>query len=268
MEMVTVVIPVYKEHIADHEQISLRQSCKVLSGYPVTFVAPDSLAIEAYLPYFHQFRIERFGDHYFSGIEGYNRLMTSSLFYERFRDFRFILIYQLDAFVFRDELSYWCRENYDYIGAPWLEPPVTGTFLEKMLFRYRCFTDYKSNRKQPGTILPVTTQFYNRVGNGGFSLRKVKRMTEICEQMKTEIDHYCANDHHYFNEDVFWSLEVNRKKKKLRIPDHKTALRFSIEGNPEYAMEINKGRLPFGCHAWDVYAGFWRPVFKDLGYNI
>ncbi|MFR6542216.1 MAG: DUF5672 family protein [Butyricimonas virosa] len=26
----------------------------------------------------------------------------------------------IDAFVFRDELTYWCTLNYDYIGAPWL----------------------------------------------------------------------------------------------------------------------------------------------------
>ncbi len=268
METVTVVIPLYKEHISAYEQISLQQCGKVLKGYPVTFIMPHSLNPDRYLPACGGFRIERFEDHYFSGTDGYNRLMTSASFYRRFLDFRFILIYQLDAFVFRDDLSYWCAQNYDYIGAPWLERPATGTFIDKWLFRYRSYRDYKNNRRQPGTMLPVTSQFYNKVGNGGFSLRNVSKMAEICSQMKAEIEFYSGNDHHYFNEDVFWSLEVNRKMNRLNIPDYKTALRFSIEGNPEYAIEVNKNRLPFGCHAWDIYAGFWRPVFKDLGYSI
>ena len=71
----------------------------------------------------------------------------------------------------------------------------------------------------------------------------------------------------FFNEDVFWSLEVNRKKKQLKIPDYKKALCFSIEFKPEHAFALNKNHLPFGCHAWDCYIDFWRPVFKNIGYN-
>ena len=31
-----------------------------------------------------------------------------------------MLIYQLDAYVFKDELLNWANKGYDYIGAPWL----------------------------------------------------------------------------------------------------------------------------------------------------
>jgi len=44
--------------------------------------------------------------------------MMSPAFYDAFKAFDYILIYQLDAFVFRDELEYFCSLGYDYIGAP------------------------------------------------------------------------------------------------------------------------------------------------------
>jgi hypothetical protein len=31
---------------------------------------------------------------------------------------------------------------------------------------------------------------------------------------------------------------------------------------------LNEQNLPFGCHDWDKYADFWRPIFKDYNYNI
>lgn len=267
--MVTVVIPIYKQNITYYEQISLEQCCKVLVSYPLTLVKPWSLNVEPYLQYHDNFRIENFDDEYFNGIEGYNRLMLSEEFYHRFLSSKFILIHQLDAFVFKNELPYWCKQEYDYIGAPWLENDfVKRSFLENLKFRYNNYKDYRNNARQPGSVFPKASQFYNRVGNGGFSFRNVKKMEKICITMKEEIDFYCSNNHHLFNEDVFWSLEVNRKSNKLRIPGYKKALKFSIESNPEYAFRVNKSQLPFGCHAWDLFPDFWRPFFKNYGYAI
>ena len=48
-------------------------------------------------------------------------LMLSPFFYESFLDFKYVLIHQLDVFIFKDELNYWCNQNYDYIGAPWFK---------------------------------------------------------------------------------------------------------------------------------------------------
>jgi hypothetical protein len=57
--------------------------------------------------------------------------MLSIDFYKRFRDYKFILIYQLDAYVFRDELEYWCEQDYDFIGAPLIE---NGKGSDKKIF--------------------------------------------------------------------------------------------------------------------------------------
>ena len=86
--------------------------------------------------------------------------------------------------------------------------------------------------------------------------------------MEEKIKYYNGQHHHLYNEDVFWSLEVNRKRKHLEIPGYKKALRFSFELHPEYALQITRNRLPFGCHAWDLFPEFWSPYMKEAGYSV
>ena len=53
-----------------------------------------------------------------------------------------MLIYQLDAFVFQDDLAYWCQQNYDYIGAPWLRDRDFTGLRDKVWFRYQTAGSY------------------------------------------------------------------------------------------------------------------------------
>ncbi|MFT3950077.1 MAG: DUF5672 family protein [Agriterribacter sp.] len=269
--MVNVVIPIYKSHLSKSEQISLAQCCKILGSYPLTLIKPYSLDPSPYFTHPVKFNIESFDDDFFKDVRGYNRLMLSEEFYKRFLHKKYMLIYQLDAFVFRDELAKWCKKGYDYIGAPWLDTMPEGkTFWEKIKFAKRRRKEYRNNTKQPDTNLPTEIQFHNQVGNGGFSLRHVEKFYTICKEKKQQIDYYNQNSGYstFYNEDVFWSLEVNRKKNILKIPDYKTALQFSIENRPEFALTITKGKLPFGCHAWNMFPDFWNPVIRSLGYDI
>ena len=57
---------------------------------------------------------------------------------------------------------------------------------------------------------------------------------------------------HHYNEDAFWSIEVNRKKVVLNIPDYKVALKFAFELAPERAYKINNNQLPFGPYGEPV----------------
>ena len=119
--LVKIVIPIYKTDLNVYETVSLNQVVDVLKNYTKIIIKPTNLDVKAILDkYDNQFDVQDFDDDYFTDLVGYNRLMLSPEFYGRFEDSKYILIYQLDAFVFRDELAYWCSLNYDYIGAPWL----------------------------------------------------------------------------------------------------------------------------------------------------
>jgi hypothetical protein len=76
--------------------------------------------------------------------------MCSIGFYEVFRQYEYMLIYQLDCWVFRDELEMWCDKGYDYIGAPFF----VKWFVDRGIY----------------------------VGNGGFSLRKISNIIEYLKR--------------------------------------------------------------------------------------
>lgn len=260
---VAVVIPVYKSSIDKYEEVALKRCFRILNAHPVFFVKPVGLHLTEYLPFLEgkSFFEKSFDSDFFFDIRGYNRLMLSPVFYKEFLDYEYILIYQLDAIVFKDELLYWCNKGYDYIGAPWLDPYSLKETIQS-------FFHYRLNKKQQDNGAPTKIQVYNRVGNGGFSLRRVSKFYKICLKEKRKIDYYNQrSDNHFFNEDVFWSLEINRRKRVLKIPGYKIAARFALEQKPEIGLEISKGELPFGAHAWPTTFEIWVPFIKELSEN-
>ncbi|MFI5158785.1 MAG: DUF5672 family protein, partial [Sphingobacteriales bacterium] len=207
-----------------------------------------------------------FNDEYFKDIQGYNRLMLDSVFYKQLLNYKYILIHQLDAFVFKDELTEWCNRGINYIGAPWMRKKEYPNVFKAIISRGLQYLAKRYDIKKRG--LPSKKQFDNNVGNGGFSLRKVQSFYQICIEEREKIAEYNKKITHHYNEDAFWAIEVNRKKKVLNIPGYKTALQFAFELAPERSYCINHQQLPFGCHAWDLYTDFWRPIFKEYGYDI
>ena len=92
---------------------------RVLSDYPKVFQAPESLEFD-YGSLSAGFSVERFPDECFTGVYAYSQLMLEKDFYKR------LLIHQLDAFVFSDELLEFCKMGYDYIRAPVLSLACIG----------------------------------------------------------------------------------------------------------------------------------------------
>lgn len=267
---VTVVIPVYKRQLTKYERISLTQCVRVLGGHTLCLVAPHSLDISNYREISPTLQARRFDDQYFADIRGYNRLMLSDEFYRAFSDVEYILIHQLDAFVFQDDLAAWCRQRYDYIGAPWLRDCDFKGWGDEAWFRIKQRVATLLNAKKPDGVTPREIISQNGVGNGGLSLRRVPAMLRWLPLFRHKIDEYERIHQHQYNEDIFWSIEVNRYWPLLRIPPYRKAMLFAIEFYPQRAIEqYNHGQLPFGCHAWDVHeTDYWRTIFTRYGYQI
>lgn len=220
MPNVAITIPAYKAKLTPLEEISLMQVRRVLSRYPQIFFAPEKFSYSG-----DTITFER---HFFDSIQSYCRLMMSPRFYEAFKDFDYILIYQLDAFVFYDALEDFCRLGYDYIGAPW-------SFI--------AWHDTK----------PPTP----RVGNGGFSLRKV----QACRNLVNEFGG--ANNS---VEDAFFAwcgVKTNFKTAPVAVAEL-----FSMEHMPARHVRKIKG-LPFGCHNWQRFsADFYINLMAQFGYDL
>ena len=275
---VAVVIPLYRVELSEFEKISLAQCLKVLHKHPIVIVGPKYIDAMKILPRpenNNQISYLRFHNDFFRNIESYNELLLSEIFYSSLANYKYILIYQLDAFVFDDQLEYWCNSNYDYIGAPWFE-------------------GYGQSNSH-SQLLPLA-------GNGGFSLRRVEAHLRVLrsrnnraingfDELIKEYSEYSffmkimklpelvlkaygyPNTAFYFkrlhrNEDGLWVQVANKISCEFTVADAISAISFSFECQPRRLFEFSK-KLPFGCHGWASYdIAFWRPYFAEYGYQI
>ncbi|MDB5150050.1 MAG: hypothetical protein JWQ57_4070 [Mucilaginibacter sp.] len=261
LKSVAVTIPIYKETPDQLELVSINQCFKILNKYPIILVVPESLNINFYENLFNnKFSIERFDNKYFDDLKAYNRLMLTSKFYKRFKQFKYILIHQPDAYVFRDELQYWCDAGYDYIGAPWfsdwnLSGPDSaflgigngGFSLRNVKSHLRVLTGFSY-------IRPAATVIKKFIGQKIISASIKKMLLDLTIKNNT----YSAFNDYSDNEDIFWGMVVTGKFKYFKVPSMKTASQFSMEVNAEMLYHMNNDQLPFGCHAWEKYeTNFW-----------
>ena len=233
---VAVVIPNHKEELNELEKISLAQARKVLKNYPIIFVAPEGKKLSYLEP---GDVIVHFPDWYFQTLKGYNILSISTLFYEPFLSFDYILIYQLDAFVFYDALEDFCSLGYDYIGAAWSRLAWQGSKVKKT----------------------------PRVGNGGFCLRKVA----ACHKLLTKASSLpnWKNLLEKFDEDAFFALCGAAEVKDFKVAPVEVANLFSMEWYPDRHVKKLGNALPFGCHNWHKFgANFYVKIFSRFGYDL
>lgn len=235
---VAIVIPIYQAAFSDAEQASLKQCMRVLGHYPVKIVKPRSLDLSEIKAKYPSIDLVSFDDAYFTDTDAYNRLMVSIDFYRSFLPYRYMLIYQLDAFVFKDELLDWCRKGYDYVGAPSLHQE-----------------EYDALPAASKNIYAEALSKNRFVLNGGLSLRKIPAFIRYLKIYNRFYPAWVGN------EDMLFSQEATRlipMKLFLRLPSWQEALRFAFEKSPAATYEITGNKLPFACHAWERYdPEFW-----------
>lgn len=228
-----IVVPMYKEEMTNLERISFLQMIRVLDRYDIYIVAPESLPLPKEVME-HSLFVEYFKREYFQSIASYNQLMLSKEFYGRFIIYDYILIYQLDAFVFYDRLEYFCNLGYDYIGAPWLSGVSEYLNIGRRVIY---------------------------VGNGGLSLRKVESCRCAVIKRKAEYDIYKNR-----NEDIFFSVCDGED---FRVAPVSIALEFAFEREVKRCFAVNNKKLPFGCHAWEKYDfTFFKKYIEAYGYDF
>ncbi|ALL08511.1 hypothetical protein AQ505_25385 [Pedobacter sp. PACM 27299] len=253
-----VVIPAYRK-LQPIELRFLENGLLRTAGFEQVIVAPDDLIIDHSFGKLCELRVERFPNHFFKDIAGYNRLMISIDFYSRFTDFKYLLTLQSDVYLFKNELDYWCDQAYDYIGAPWYKAAV----LKKRSLRAWVFRNIRQpllTRKREGGWLA------NKVGNGGLSLRNISSAIHTLKLCDAELfkTYWNPSSHHY-NEDIFWSIEAPKINREFRIPIWNQALKFAVEFEPQNAIKKLEGELPFGCHSPILMdPDFWKKYIPEM----
>ena len=246
---VAVVIPVYKkpDELNSFETAAVNRVAKILNQQHLYIALPHGLT--SYYRHFKNFTILSFDDTFFQDKYSYSNLLTNIQFYEAFAVFEFLQIIQLDCWVFSDRMEEFCSLGVDYIGAPWMENGFEGKPKKKIW----------------------------KVGNGGFSLRRISTFTSIIDQIhnskkgkfpvfknlnsgmfrslknrgvRNNLRHYIKNAP---GEDIFWSIYIPQvfKENEFNIAAPKTAAEYSFEVFPSFLYsEVTERRLPMGCHNW------------------
>ena len=233
---VLIVIPVYREQLDQFERISLEQCHRILQKYDIAFVAPEGLSFD-YGEQYANYDVIRFSAEYFQSTASYSHLLLEEMFYERFLEYKYLLIYQLDAFVFKDELESFCQKGWDYVGAP---------------CRGGNWDEYRVH-----------------VGNGGLSLRNIRACIKALQGKKALLDTVENCEIFEQAEDLFFSYYGKKNMEDFKIPDRHEAERFATGLNSWNVFSRVSKELPFGCHGWYRWEyDFWRPLIQQYGFNL
>jgi len=262
MKSCIITIPIYKQELSFNERVSLERICEVIQDYPVVFFAPENLPIAEYTKFVHaeNFSVKYFNSKNFSSIQGYNQLLLSPHFYKLFLDYQYLLIYQLDAFIFKNNIKEWCDKGFDYIGAPWFDNEKIYQFYLKMCSSSNRIARYIKKKIDHNKGEKV------HIGNGGLSLRRVKSFYNISKWLHLIEPNIFKYE---INEDIIWSVLATKYFKSFKTPTIDEAINFCIEENPKKGLQMLGSELPMGCHAWEKHdIATWRPIFKRFGYNI
>lgn len=247
MNAVTL-IPVYRKHLDVLETAFVRRNLNMLMAFDGAWVMPESLDDRVYRSLAPHFRTERFPDVYFRGIDGYNRLMLSVAFYERFLGYDFALICQTDAIVLRDNLSSFLLGGVHYIGAP---------LPRTVLPRYYFPGSGHLMRALPWLIPSVQPQ----VGNGGLSLRSIPAVLRLLKADRLRLQFW------RLYEDLYFSSRACDLASGFVAADTTLARRFCAETEAGDWL-WDPDQRPFGLHKPQVYAP--NPLAKllqEFGYD-
>jgi hypothetical protein len=263
-----VLVFTHKPGLEWFEAISLVQCYKILGRHPIRLVCPAGMDTSAYEALVPNIQIDGIPPRWLSSLGNYNRLKVKPFLYKRYADFEFMLTYELDAFVFRDDLNAWCDEGWDYIGAPWFENYDLAI----------------QNAKPLG------------VGNSGFSLRRTRTMLKISQSLRYQrpprevVGRWLSGEYRFKSvissltyrnnfygplnnfpghEDRFWCEVAAPRFPEFRLAPVDVASRFAFEANPSRLFREAGERLPFGCHKWMQHeTEFWRPHIEQFGYRL
>lgn len=228
------VIPIYRRP-TPAELLSLEIAKANISSHALCVAIPADLDFDP-----SPIQSVKLPSEFFTSVKAYGSLMVSKSFYELFIDFDYILIYQLDCFVFADRLDSFCALGCDYVA-----PLILG----------------RSDGFWPSSDI---------VGVGGFSLRKVSSFCKVLDLIEdpsfsAEAFSLAARIERNGAEDMFWSLAAPAIDPSFSVASPEIALAFGFEGDPRKSYVRAHGLQPFGCHHWNRLSFFlwylpWIPL--------
>ena len=266
-----IVIPVYKKDLKPSEEASLKQCAKILNEFTFEIICPMGLDISKYENILKEYSVKYsfrfFNIKNFKNVFTYSHLLLDKNFYKLYSNFDYMFLYQLDAWVFKNELEYWVNQGYDYIGAPWFE----DTENENSKIIHRSGNGGLSLRKISSMIELLSTDYHVVLSLKDFFKKKKKeRLISNILSAPTlllrwlfqpdRFTPFWQNTNMFEDQAIVWHSESAMSKFNVAGAD--VNYKFSFEAFPRRLYKMNNNELPFGCHAFEKYD---YEFFKTVG---
>ena len=248
---VAVVVPLSsRPGFTEDEEIGLRHLRHYLGAYDRYMIAPRGMQVEA-----PDFRVVHVSPRYFGSVEAHTRMLMSPRFYERFRDYRYILFHHLDAIVFSDQLLAWCARGFDFIGAPNLSDAATpavvfngGFSLRKVESFLKVFYSTRYAVDPQVYWDSIRAQRSRRAQIAALPLKYLKRMRYF-NNVRRDIRLFLREPRDMF-EDMWFGDTARKYNPDFTLPSPDEARLFAFDQTPRAWFGLTGGRMPFGAHAW------------------
>ncbi|TLU99172.1 DUF5672 family protein [Dyadobacter luticola] len=241
-ELVSVLIPILDPQINPTEEKLLHHCLETLEKYPLIFVTFEGADLSIVREHNEDIDVIYFPKKYFESRDTLSQLFLLEDFYEHFNWSEFLLIHELNSWIIRDELHYWCKQGYDYLRAD----PFFGGSRNVGENPFARLGGLKEEEKR------LIGQGYT---DNGLYLCRIEQMTKTLKNKRKE-----AHQYRHGNlpkaDAVFWDLEANRFWPNLRKP---TAIVRQYFAQNAHNLDQSKN-LPFAI------TGISRANIQSLSY--
>jgi hypothetical protein len=242
-ELVTVIIPILNPQINPTEEMMLHHCLETLHKYPLIFVAAQGADLSIVREHNENIDVMYFPNEYFHSRKHFASLLLMEDFYDRFNWCDFLLVHELNSWVIKDELYYWCKQGYDYLKSGPVYDSVTqskGGVISRTL----------------GLSDDEKRLFGNGYDDNGIYLCRIERMTKTLKAKNKEAYAYRHDEKLPNADSVFWDIEANRFWPYLRKPSDTVRNYFA-----QNAVNLNENKpLPFAL------TGISRANIQNLPY--
>jgi hypothetical protein len=227
----------------------------------IVFILPKSFSSSYLKKKYKSINFYFVDNNLLSSAKEYNKFLITKKYYNIFDGYEYLLVYQLDTWVFSLDFEYFMDLGFDLIGAP----------------------IFSENRHLEIEIINGC--------NGGISLRKLQSFKRILDKpfffnlnslycdigfgnhlnepikvfMKRLISRFIVFYKPDFfwpihlNEDLYWSVIVPKFDREFKVASTNYSIGFCFDQFPQFLYEKNNNRLPLFVHALEKYDyTFWK----------
>lgn len=260
-----VLVPTHLEQLDENLAATLLHNATMLKDYKLEVILPETCSTSWYDDFFAEHGINGtvrvVQAKYFGSPAAVNKMGTDPAFYRMYKDFDYILICHLDAWIFSDQLAHWMEQGYDFIGAPLFLPENDKVpFLQRM-------APFGANGglslRRVASCIRVLETFQPRLNvwrlaqavwflarNGQWRLIAI--LFRLLRELRHDWRGTCEK--HNIYEDVFFTIIAPLCGNRISVPSSRAAVKFACEVNyPLFQKEVLITKPPLGIHGYDKY---------------